>query len=817
MNVRLESMSHGDGKVYLQMVLDRIQDDAAVLLEARLKSGIEVPAHLFPFHPTETTSQANYVVVLPHLDVREVDLTFFEFSGEGAPLSQSHLTIELNMVRWKTRFNAIVHNELNAQMFDVEREYCADRMNIYFTDVVDDGDEIVVRMLVDMPHVEGADVMVDFSDLTGNEVDLAVYPLLDEVIPPERLGDEGRLHLGFSVRVRAGAKDFCVTVYDANELVAGGFALFCDETYYPLRESFVYFATDAEHDSRYGEWHQRHCATLAELAQQKRASLPHTPQISLVLPVFPGDECYLPATLKALLQQSYTNFELVLADGGLAEYSLASALREWEGDARLMHIVLGEGCDEATARLTGIMQSSGEACAVLDPRIILAPEALYEFALRINEVAQSNPQGFGVIYANHDYFDREEGLHAPVFKPVLSPDLLYSYDYMGPFVMFSRRIVTEVSEGEGFTTEAFEYDLALKAVARTKSVERIDAVLYHVQDAACISPTADKIRSRREEESFRGGRKAVANALRRAHIEATVLSDVAARRYRIQYRLPAKAPSFSVAVIGSGDAEKVRICIESLHATDARRDYDVVVADSYGEETGIRLLCETMTSQQSSVRYLPVKASNRAALANAAVSACPGEFVLLLDADTEFLSEDSISILLAHCARSGVAAVGAKLLFSDDTVNQAGMMVGTREGAEPIGTYLPRYALGYQRRLLCSQNLSAVSDAAVMLRKAAFKEAGGFDDRFSMGLHDADLCLRLIKAGYLIAYNGDVEVYHQTMHPSPSALSRAQRLRMEKEHAFFCYRWPQYFIDGDPFMSVCFDGDMPYYHLGSAD
>ena len=147
MNARIESMSHGDGKVYLQMVLDRMHPDAEVLLDARLKDGTKIPAHLFPFNPLEETSQANYVVVLPHFDVREVDLTFLEYAGESSPLTQSRLTVELNMMRWRTRFNAFVHNELLEQMFDIEREYCSGRMNVYFTDAIEDGDEIVVKML----------------------------------------------------------------------------------------------------------------------------------------------------------------------------------------------------------------------------------------------------------------------------------------------------------------------------------------------------------------------------------------------------------------------------------------------------------------------------------------------------------------------------------------------------------------------------------------------------------------------------------------------------------------------------------------------
>ena len=173
MNARIESMSHGDGKVYLQMVLDRMHPDAEVLLDARLKDGAKIPAHLFPFNPLEETSQANYVVVLPHFDVREVDLTFLEYTGESSPLTQSRLTVELNMMRWRTRFNAFVHNELLEQMFDIEREYCSGRMNVYFTDAIEDGDEIVVkpgeRVPLDGTIVEGS-TQLDTAALTGESV-----------------------------------------------------------------------------------------------------------------------------------------------------------------------------------------------------------------------------------------------------------------------------------------------------------------------------------------------------------------------------------------------------------------------------------------------------------------------------------------------------------------------------------------------------------------------------------------------------------------------------------------------------------------------
>lgn len=824
MNARIESMSHGDGKVYLQMVLDRMHPDAEVLLDARLKDGAKIPAHLFPFNPLEETSQANYVVVLPHFDVREVDLTFLEYAGEGSPLTQSRLTVELNMMRWRTRFNAFVHNELLEQMFDIEREYCSGRMNVYFTDAIEDGDEIVVKMLADMPHAEGSDVMVDFTDGYGTEVDLPVYPLVDEVIPPANYGEGERLRIGFSVRVAAAAKDFCVTVYDANEQIPGGFAYFCDETFGPLRESFSYCAIDASIDTRYGRWFVRHCETLAGLEEQRSHSFAVQPQISLVMPLYPGDECYLSAAMASLSLQTYTHFELILVDMGANELSLTSALREWEGDERVVHLVPEAELDEGAARLTGLLQSKGEVCAVLEPSVVLAPEALYEYVRRINEVMEEegvkNSSGVGpcdVVYTNHDSFDRDGGLHTPQFKPVFSPDLLYSYNYLGPLVFLSRRVLETIQSSVGFSSESFDYDLVLKATAQAKRVERIDKVLYHVQNAASISPDADRISSRREEEAFRTGRKVLANHLRRNGIDALVLADVSDRLYTVRYRMPDETPTLSVVVLAGDDASLLDACLSSIEQSVVPRDTPIYVVVSQDTSRDVVVYGEHLVRKNRARVIAYQGANNRAAMANLGFSQSTSDYVLVADGDVEFADPEALNCMLTHCIRKGVGVVGAKTLFADDTIRHAGMMVGPYESASEIGVNMPRSARGYLGRLRCASNVSAVSLSAMMVKRAAYDSAKGFDERFQVCNCDVDFCLKVAKEGYLIAYNGGVEAYRKgSDSDGRSALTKKQQLRAEREKAFLHYRWPHLFVDGDPYMSSCLDPHAPYFLLGPA-
>lgn len=823
MNARLESMSHGDGKVYLQMVLDRLRPNSEVLLDAYLKDGKRIPSHLYSFIPVDSGSSANYVVVLPHFDVREVNLHFAEYSDDGSLLSRCRLSVEINMMRLRTRFNTLVHNELINQMFDIEREYCANRITVFFTDAIEDDDEIIVKMYVDMPHIKEADVVVDFLDRRGQEIDLSVYPLFDVVVPSEQFGDSERLHVGFSVRVHADNKDFCAVVYDAYDLVPGGFAQFCDETYESLHESFLQTMTDASQDEDYAVWYRHHCETLAGLASQRTAQFAHQPLISLALPLFAEDTCYLAAMLASLSQQSYTNFELVVVDCGVSQELFEHSFRNWIGDSRFLHIEGSADLSEASARLTGLLQSSGEVCAVLDPRIILAPEALFEYVRTLNQIeseqdseVQNNERALvcDVAYSNHDFFDRKIGFHDPQIKPVYSPDLLYSYSYMGPLVFISREMINTISREEGFSTDAFDYDLALKATAKAHRVERIDKVLYHVQDAACISAEAETVAARREEEAFRLGRKALGLHLKRQRVDAVVWAELSDRVYRVQYRLPELRPSLSIIISIKDEVELLDACLSSLVEHDTLDRCEIVIVDNGSREEFTKDYLRDLDTKLPHVRILTYhRPYGPAEVASIAARTCTSDFLLFLDNGTELVTDGGISTLLAHCMRRDCGVVGAKLLYPDDTIQHAGMMVGAYGSSAPLGVNMARSATGYAKRFLCASNLSAVSSATMMVKRSVFVKIGGFDERFKLTCHDADFCLRVNKEGYRVVFRGDIEFYHQGDAAGGSIFTTSEMLRAEREQSFFRYRWARLFLKGDPYFSSCFDSDSPYFRL----
>ena len=143
------------------------------------------------------------------------------------------------------------------------------------------------------------------------------------------------------------------------------------------------------------------------------------------------------------------------------------------------------------------------------------------------------------------------------------------------------------------------------------------------------------------------------------------------------------------------------------------------------------------------------------------------------------------------------------------------MAIGPFDAAGNLGVNLPGSYPGYMKRMVCASNVSAVTSSCQMVDRAVFQEVGGYDERFQVGYYDVDFCLKVLGAGYHIACNPDVMLYHYENATQGHLLTREQRLRLERERAYLHYRWPQWFVDGDPYLSACLDQTSLYFQLSS--
>lgn len=513
---------------------------------------------------------------------------------------------------------------------------------------------------------------------------------------------------------------------DALDVAPGGFAMFCDESYEPLAARFFERTVDAAHDPAYDAWYLLHSATLADLAEQRRTTFSYEPLISLVIPLVQGEAELLARCLTALAAQTYNVFEAIVVDRYYGDAEFTALGLEQGGACALTRVKVDEalGADEMFA--AGLAEAKGSYCALLEPDIMLAPEALFEVVRRINERRVLEDEAPArVLYAHHDVLDANGMLCELACKPLYSPDLLLSYNYAGPLIFFERELLDQLHESAGFVREALVYDLLFKAIETTGSIERIDQILYHVARAPREAAGENQARIEAHEEDFRGGRRAVANHLKRRGIEATVLSDIHEELYRLNYALPLSFLLFwSLWSI-------VNSPIFWNHASRACSRRAPTITCRCASSTMASTSLETFSTygriqgKHDEVDLIRItERSGYAACIAQALEAHESDYVLLLDGAVEFETEGALERWIGMCTRSEVGVVGAKLLLSDDTVSEAGITVGSARGATTIGTDLPRTAPGYLKRLACTNDVSAVSSACQFIRRSVLDEVG---------------------------------------------------------------------------------------------
>ena len=206
---------------------------------------------------------------------------------------------------------------------------------------------------------------------------------------------------------------------------------------------------------------------------------------------------------------------------------------------------------------------------------------------------------------------------------------------------------------------------------------------------------------------------------------------------------------------------------------------------------------------------------NYSAVNNFAAKEATGEYLLLLNNDTEVITLNWLEELLMYAERADVGAVGAKLYYPDRTIQHAGIVLGL--GAHRTaghGHYKVNYEnLGYMGRLCYAQDVSAVTGACLMVKKSLYEELGGLDESFRVALNDVDFCLRLREKGYLNIWTPFCELYHYESASRGSDLKGSGAARYDEECGRFREKWKEILAKGDPYYNVNFSLDRSDYSL----
>lgn len=533
---------------------------------------------------------------------------------------------------------------------------------------------------------------------------------------------------------------------------------------------------------RYREWLATHEALPADGPQrvaQKLRDTPAPPTIGIVMPVFNPNRAWLLEAIASVQRQWYPHWNLyIVDDASTAERELLiEVLESLAASDQRIHLKWRQSNGHiAAATNDGLGIARDEWITFLDQDDLLAPHALWCVARAIMERPDVR-----LIYTDEDKIDAGGVRSAPHFKPDWNPDLLLSYNYICHLAVYRRADVLAIGGLRDGFEGAQDYDLVLRITEQLQAQQilHLPRILYHwrVHEGS----TAQAIGAK--PYALAAGQRALQEALQRRGLAATVTIEDHLT-YRVRYRLPEREPQVTLVIPTRNGGSLLQKCLDSVRALTDYGNYQIVIIDNGSDDPAtLRLLLDYERRGQCSV-VRDDRPFNYALLHNRVVPGLTSEFVLLLNDDIQVKHADWLRELVAVGMQPGVGAVGAKLLYPDDTIQHGGvLLVGGVAGH--AHKHLPAYHWGYMMRARVRQTLSAVTGACLLVRKDVYVAVGGMDERLAVAFNDVDLCLAIDRAGYRIVWTPYAELYHLESatrgydHETPQ---RRERLRLEAEY-----------------------------------
>ena len=480
------------------------------------------------------------------------------------------------------------------------------------------------------------------------------------------------------------------------------------------------------------------------------------PRISILMPTYNTPVDLLDLAVGSVLEQVYTDWELCITDDASSDKRTREALEAWaQRDSRIKVLFSRENRNISYATNAAASLSSGEFLAFLDHDDQLTPDALAEIAIAVADAPDAD-----YLYSDDDKIDREGRRFAPQFKPDWSPTLLLSYMYMSHIKVVRRSLFLDLGGFRIGFEGAQDYDFALRMSERARRIVHIPKVLYHWR----VVPGSTAASGDAKPASFEAGRRAVAEALERRDIKAEVVQPKWAVNKKIgvfALRFPNDGPKVAIIIPTRNHVELLRTCVASLART-SYRNYEIVIIDNESDDPDTLTYLAGLPHRVLRITNPPGEQFSFARINNEAIRQVDADYVLLLNNDTEVRTPEWLSQMMGYARMEGVGAVGARLLFRDETVQHAGILHGLYGGmAGPAFRNAPSWDHGYLDYAVVAREYSAVTAACLLTQRALYLELGGLDERyFAVAYNDVDYCYRVVDAGRRCIYVPGAELFH---------------------------------------------------------
>jgi len=572
--------------------------------------------------------------------------------------------------------------------------------------------------------------------------------------------------------------------------------LLIDTVFSAYAESFVYTSGAAS----YADWMEGVEKPSLPLKEQIPAlldALGHKPLVSVVMPTYNTAPVFLRACIDSVLGQSYPHWELCIADDASPMPHVREILSAYQAkDARIKLCFREQNGHISHASNSALALATGEFVALLDHDDELAPHALLFVAQAINQTPDAQ-----VLYSDEDKLNKNGERCDVHFKSDWNPDLFFSQNYVSHLGVYRHALLQSIGGFRPGLEGSQDQDLLLRCLPHIsgQQIVHIPKVLYHwrtVEGSTALGANEKCY-------TTQAGVKALtdyfaANGPNGVKVDAGLIPNT----YKLSWPIPQPAPLVSLLIPTRDRKEITEVAVRSILDKTTYPNFEILILDNGSTEPQTLHWFDAIQHQDKRVKVLRYDHPfNYSAINNFGAKKARGSILGLVNNDVEIISPDWLTEMVGHASRADVGCVGAKLYYSNNTLQHAGVIIGLGGVAGHSHKHAHRSSTGYFHRLVLTQALSAVTAACLLVRKTIYREVMGLDEKnLAVAFNDIDFCLKVMQAGYRNIWTPYAELYHYESISRGAEDTPEKQIRFQTEVIYMKEKWGDT-LAGDPFYS----------------
>lgn len=486
---------------------------------------------------------------------------------------------------------------------------------------------------------------------------------------------------------------------------------------------------------------------------------------SILVPLYNTPENFLREMIESVQQQTYGQWQLCLADGSDKEHMYVREIVEeyQKNDTRISYQKLEKNGGISENTNACIDMAAGEYIVLFDHDDLLHEAALYEIRKRIDEEKADFIFTDEAIFSKD--FRRPDSYH---LKTDFAIDDLRSNNYICHITCFEKGLLDKI--GGGFRKDfdgSQDFDLVLRLTEQAQHIVHIPKVLYfwRCHAASVASDISAKT------YCIDAGKKAIEAHLERQQVSARVCSsEVYPVIYRIFY-IVKNNPLVSIIICGDNNKEEAEKCEGSIKENTEYSNYEI-------------LFCQDIKER------------------NQVAKKATGEYLVFMDARCRCKKADWLTELLGVAQREEIGIVGPKVLYKENVIRDAGLLVGVGEDGIAGNSFyqMDGENFGYMGNLYYTHNVSAVTDTCMVIKKSLFETVGGFDETLPEWYAGIDISFKVREEEKLVAVNPYARLQFTKREKNRDYVGNYKELQEYDE--ILSGKWKKYFEQPDPYYNV---------------